>query len=72
VADEGGGRQAVGRGDVAESAVEPGGIIVIDELADDALGIVQGERGAVEALQLAVAPRVVGRGEDVGGLPEAD
>src|SRR5947209_1580211 len=73
--------QAIGWGDVAERAVEAGGIIMIDELADDALGVFEGERGfgpdrlllerAMEALQFAVALRVMGRREDVGRLPEA-
>ena len=59
--------QAIGRGNVAQGAVEAGGVIMIDELADDALGVLKGERGfgpdgvlfegAMEALQLAIALR---------------
>src|SRR4051812_45375487 len=68
--------EAVGGGDVAQRAVEAGGVIMIDELPDDALGVFEGQRsfgtdgllleGAMEALQLAVALRIVGRGQDVG------
>ena len=54
----------------------------LTSIADDALGILQGERGfgpdglffegSVEALQFSVGLRVVGRTEHVGGLPVAD
>src|SRR5438093_3739169 len=57
-------------------------VVVADEVAHDSLGILQAERsfgtngvlfeGAVEALEFAIALRVVRGGEDVGGLPEAD
>ncbi len=62
--------EAVGRGDIAQGAVQARGIIMVDELADDALGVVDGERGfgadgllfegAVKAFEFAVALRVMG------------
>ena len=37
--------QAVRWSDIAQGAVEAGGVIVLDELADDAFGVGEGERG---------------------------
>src|SRR5258708_6679910 len=69
-------------GDIAEGAVQTGGIVMVDELCGDAVGVFEGERGfgadglllerAVEALELPIALRVMRRAKDVGGLPEAD
>lgn len=36
---------AVGWGDVAESGVEAHGVVMVDEAADDAFGVLKGERG---------------------------
>lgn len=73
---------AVGWGDVAECGVEAHGAVMVNEAADDAVGVLKSERGsgadgivfesAVEALEFTVAFRVVRRAEDVCGLPEAD
>ena len=36
---------AVGWGDVTESGVEAHGVVMVDEAADDAFGVLEGERG---------------------------
>ncbi len=36
---------AVGWGNVAESGVEAHGVVMVDEAADDAFGVLEGERG---------------------------
>ncbi len=52
---------------------------MVDEIADDALGIFKGERGfrpdglffesAVITLEFTIAPGIIGRAQDVGALP---
>ncbi len=74
--------EAIGWGNIAEGAVKAGGIIMVDELAYCAFGVIESKRGfgadgllfesAMEAFELAVALGVMRRAKDVGGLPEAD
>lgn len=73
---------AILRRDVTDRGMQPGAVIMADELTDDAFGILESERSfgsdglfvqsAMEAFELAIALRVIRRAEDVGGLPEAD
>ena len=74
--------QFVFGGDVADSAMQSGFIIMGDEVVDNPAGILNGEGGFgadtasldgfVPALYLAVAPGVSGRDADVGHLAKAD
>jgi len=74
--------QFVFGGDVADSTMQSGFIIMGDEVVDNPAGILKGEGsfgadtasldGFVPALYLAVAPGVSGRDADVGHLAKAD
>ena len=72
----------VDRGEVAEGAMQPDGVVVIHITADQVAGIRQGDRRPgsetfplnrlMPAFDLAVALRIIGRCPDVGhaGLPD--
>ena len=74
--------QVVFGGDKADGGMEAGGVVVFDEVADDALGFREIERGEwadglvfdglVEAFEFAVGLGVVGAGHDMAGLPLGD
>lgn len=74
--------EAVLWGDEADGAVQTHVVVMVDELAGDAPGVLEVERGlgtdgllfegAMEALEFTVALRIMGRAEHMSGLPEAD
>src|SRR5439155_16855155 len=74
--------ELVGGRDVAQGAVQPRVVVMLDELRDDATGLVQRQRrfladaivldGAVIAFQLAVGLRVVRAGADVRHAAQPD
>ncbi len=74
--------KTVGRGDVTERTVEADLVVMVDEGTGDSFGVFEAQRGlwadglllegAMEALDLAVALRIMGRAKHVGGLEVAD
>ena len=73
------GRHSIHRRDVSDGGMKADVVVMVDELADDALGILQSERGfrpdglflegPVKTLEFPVGLGVVGGAEHVGGLP---
>ncbi len=71
--------EAVKGGDEADGRVQAGGVVVVDEVSGDALGVLEVERGEradglafeglMEAFEFSVGLRIVGAGHDVAGLP---
>ena len=74
--------EAVCRGDVADGGMQALGIVVVDEVAGDALGVFKGQRGFgtdgllferfMEAFEFSVGLGIVGTGPDIAGLPLGD
>ena len=74
--------EAVCRGDVTDGAIQALGIVVVDEVAGDAVGVFKGQRGfgtdgllferLVEAFEFSVGLGILGTGRDVAGLPLGD
>jgi hypothetical protein len=74
--------EAVCRGDVADGAMQGLGIVVVDEVAGDALGVFKGQWGFggdgllferfMEAFEFSVGLGIVGTGPDIAGLPLGD
>ena len=74
--------EAVCRGDVADGGMQALGIVVVDEVAGDALGVFKGQRGFgtdgllferfVQAFEFSVELGILGTGHDVAGLPLDD
>ena len=75
-------KQFILRSDVTDSGVQAHRIVMVNELATHSQSILQAKgrlgpdgllfKRAMEALQFSVALRIVGRGQHMAGLPEAD
>ena len=75
-------KQFILRGDVTDSGVQAHRIVMVNKLAAHPQSILQAKgclgpdgllfKRAMEALQFSVALRIVGRGQYMAGLPEAD
>ena len=74
--------KTVGRGDIAERAVETDLVVVVDEGTGDSFGVFEAQRclwadgllleGTMEALDFAVALRIMRRAKHMGGLEVTD
>ena len=74
--------KTVGRGDIAERAVETDLVVVVDEGTGDSFGVFEAQgclwadglllEGTMEALDFAVALRIMRRAKHMGGLEVTD